>query len=95
MSQEIDKRQGMPQTPPEMVVKPDNGGMCGLSQFISIIGIAAIIAGVCLGVKALDSYSMQGLAPVYIAGGILSGFFNFALAVIVDACQKYRDAHKG
>lgn len=102
MSQEIDKEAEIPQmqrglasAPSNMTVRPDNGSMCALSVIINIVGGIAILAGLFLGLSAGEHYDTRPLVPIYIAGGFLSGIFNFALAVIVDACDKYRKNHKG
>lgn len=101
MSQEIDRRYTMPQPPSNLTVRPDNDGMCALSVVFVIVGIASIILGFVCAEQFTKDYSgywvrtNHALVVLYIAGGILAGLSNFALAVIVDACQKYRKAHKG
>lgn len=72
--------------------------LCALSKVLVIVGILAIVLGcVCAITLSEDSsryfsHTNWGLVVLYIAGGVLSGIFNFALAVIVDACQKYRES---
>lgn len=105
MSQEIDARQTMPQPPSDMTVRPDNGGMCALSVVFVIVGIVAIIVGGLVGLATYETYDKYGYGIVMersyatlwlcIFCGIIVGILNFAMAVIVDACQKYRKAHKG
>ncbi|WP_347294079.1 hypothetical protein [uncultured Duncaniella sp.] len=82
------------------VTQNPKSNMCFLSILLVILGIASIICGfVC---SESFTYKFNGyyatinreLVVIYIASGITFGFFNFALAVIVDACQKYRKSHK-
>lgn len=76
-------------------------GMCALSAVFVIVGIASILLGFVCASNFTKDYSgffsrtNHALVVLYIASGILTGLFNFALAVIVDACQKYRKAHMG
>lgn len=72
-----------------------SASMCALSVVLVIVGGISIFAGLIAGLVAAQSYSTESMTWVYIIGGLLSGLFDFALAVIVDACQKYRKAHKG
>lgn len=104
MSQEIDKRTVTPQmqrglapSPSQITVRPDSGSMCALSVVFVIVGIASIILGLVCATNFTKVYhhyyseTNTALVVLYIAGGVLTGLFNFALAVIVDACQKYRN----
>lgn len=69
--------------PPVPPVKTDDRGMCVLSRIIISIGaIEMIVGGLCA----------IGMSVLYLVCGIVSGIFSFALAVIVDACQKYRES---
>lgn len=101
MSQEFDGRHGTPQPSSNKTVRPDNGSMCALSVIINVVGVTAIILGFICAANFTKDYSgywprtNYALVVLYIAGGILSGIFSFALAVIVDACDKYRKSHKG
>ena len=77
-------------------------GMCFLSIVLVLVGFASIIAGfVCadeFGTEYLGygiSHKNETAQFLYIAGGILTGLYNFALAVIVDACYKYIKSSKG
>lgn len=73
--------------------------LCGLAILFRIIGVASIILGlICAGNFTTDysgyfSHTNYALVVAYITGGFLMGMFNFALAIIVDACQRYRKAH--
>lgn len=67
-----------------------DGGMCVLSVVFVIVGAITIVAGLICGINAANSYSTRDFTPFYIAGGIFTGLLDFALAVIVDACDKYR-----
>ncbi len=77
---------------------PQESDLCTLSKVLVYVGILAIVLGcVCAITLSEDSsryfsHTNWGLVVLYIAGGVLSGIFNFALAVIVDACQKYRES---
>lgn len=78
------------------------GGVCFLAIVFIIAGFAAIIFGFYAAAEYSDKYlgsgywsTDHGLAATYRVGGIMLGLFNFALAVIVDACQKHRKANKG
>lgn len=62
--------------------RPKGSGYCALSVALIFVGIVTII----LGFVSAD--------VIYIVGGVLSGMLNFALAVIVDACQKYRHSSR-
>lgn len=94
-------QRGLASNPSQQTVKPDNGGMCALSVVFVIVGIVTIILGFICASNFTKDYSgyfvrtNNALVVLYIAGGFLAGLFNFALAVIVDACDKYRKAHKG
>lgn len=68
--------------------------ICVLSIIFLVIGVIAITGGIINGLLSLGSYRTEDFAPFYFVGGILIGMFYFALAVIVDACQKYRKNHK-
>lgn len=58
-------------------------GACVLSIVIVFVGVAAIIAGFVCAI----GFDANGFLCVVC--GLLAGLYNFALAVIVDACDKY------
>lgn len=77
--------------------------MCVLSVILIILGVIVMLAGFYAGANYVD-YPMMGNYGViwrtnnalrfgFIFGGIVMGMFSFAMAVIVDACQKYRMTH--
>lgn len=87
------------QTPPPLPHQSHDDGMCGLSKVLVCVGILAIVLGCVCAAAFTDDYSGYrietngALVVMYLAGGFISGIFSFAMAIIVDACQKYRMKH--
>lgn len=81
------------------VSNPNGITMCGLAILFRIFGVACIVLGLICAKSFTEEYSgyywhtNYALVVIYIAGGLITGMFNFALAIIVDACDKYRKAH--
>lgn len=109
MSQEIDNGTKVPQMQNGIASNPlpqtenlNSPNMCALSVVFVIIGVAAIIFGCCVGLATYITYDKYGFVmernftTLWLGAfsGIIVGTFNFALAVIVDACNKYRKSHK-
>ena len=73
--------------------------MCFLSWCFIVLGLGSIAFGIFGATKLSTDYSRyyastnETAVILYLAGGLMSAMFNFALAVIVDACQKYRKKH--
>lgn len=67
-------------------------GFCPLSLVFVIFGALCTIGGFVCALILTDSYNYNyGMIALLFFGGILTGMYHFALAVIVDACQKYRN----
>lgn len=75
-------------------------GMCSLSIVFIIFGIISIVGGIICAMNLtkerygyMDMFTRinYGMVALYIFGGILIGLYNIALAIIIDACQKYRN----
>lgn len=89
----------IPPCPPVLPTMDEDPQMCGLSKVLVCVGILAIVIGcICAACFTTDysgyySRTNSALVILYLAGGVLSGIFSFAMAIIVDACQKYRQSH--
>lgn len=93
----------MPQPPSNLTVKTDTTHW--LSVVFNILGAISIIVGIGIGLATYSTYDSYGYGILMhrnyallwfcIFAGVLNAFGCFALAVIVDACDKYRKTHKG
>lgn len=64
--------------------KHEQTSMCALSRILICMGAVEIFIGI---------ICASEISVIYLVCGIVSAVFSFALAVIVDACQKYRQSH--
>lgn len=91
MSQEIDKKVETPESETAMESLSEAIGietrMCGLAIMFNVLGILTLFAAF-----LVVAYLEVDVLLVLI-GGIIVAMFDFALAVIVDACDKYRKSH--
>lgn len=103
MNQEFAKRNcvnDMQEQPPRNEPPYEEEDICILSQILNACGIVMIILG------AIGAYKFSkvrlgyfeetdsSLVFLYIVGGVITALLFFSLAVIVDACDKYRSVHK-
>lgn len=98
----MERNNQLPPIPPLQTQERERK-ICALSVILIILGAIVMLAGFYAGANYVD-YPMMGNYGViwrtnnalrfgFISGGIVMGMFSFALAVIVDACQKYRMTH--